>query len=299
MDAGEEGASSIDVLIADDDDMVTMLMEHMLGRIQRVRAVTTVGDGQEALDALTGPAPFHIALIDLAMPTLEGDECVQRLRAFERQHAQRRSTRVYAVTASGDEAEVRAMCLAAGFDDVFCKPVTFDQLNDVIAQYTPRPSAGASSSDASAAPLAPSSSAATTAALLAEPTSHSVLIVDDNELVVMLMEHMLQKSPQIRHHDAVGDGQAALEALTAGSVRYTLALVDLSMPVMDGYECTRRVREFERSSDAPRVRMIAVSASCDEPEVHAECLAAGFDGVIKKPLTFEQLQELLELGTAA
>ena len=99
----------------------------------------------------------------------------------------------------------------------------------------------------------------------------------------------------MQSHAIASDGAMALQMLSSDDAQYTVALVDLAMPVMDGNECIRRFREFELSSGKPRLRAVAVTASGDDPKSRAECLAAGFDDVMTKPLTLQQLQKLVAL----
>lgn len=64
------------------------------------------------------------------------------------------------------------------------------------------------------------------------------------------------------------------------------------MPVMDGYEATRRIREFERLGSRPRTPVIALTANAFSGDVE-RCLAAGMDAHLAKPYTIEQLRAVI------
>lgn len=82
----------------------------------------------------------------------------------------------------------------------------------------------------------------------------------------------------------------ANEAL--GALRYfapTIALVDLSMPVMDGHQFAQRIRVDYRDSD---LRLVALTG-LSQPENMSHSMAAGFDDHIVKPISIQQLSDLL------
>jgi len=69
-------------------------------------------------------------------------------------------------------------------------------------------------------------------------------------------------------------------------------LMDCQMPVMDGYEATRRMRESERLSGKPRMPVVALTANAFSSDVE-RCLAAGMDAHLAKPYTIEQLRNII------
>ncbi|MFZ5807284.1 MAG: ATP-binding protein [Verrucomicrobiota bacterium] len=94
--------------------------------------------------------------------------------------------------------------------------------------------------------------------------------------------------------DLVNNGQEALQAIQSQS--YDLALIDLSMPVMDGMEV---VREIHRLHECHRPRhMIAITAD-SSPEKHEECLANGFEDYLVKPIVLSSIRLLLKKITSS
>jgi CheY-like chemotaxis protein len=88
--------------------------------------------------------------------------------------------------------------------------------------------------------------------------------------------------------DVAADGQAALSAWESG--RYQLILMDCQMPVLDGYETTKKIRDNERPGE--RIPIIALTAHAMKGADN-ECLAAGMDDYLAKPIDKEQLQKTL------
>ena len=133
------------------------------------------------------------------------------------------------------------------------------------------------------------------------PKCVSVLVVDD-DLFLQTATATIVQACGVPHVQVASDGQEALSMLVNPENAFDLALIDLQMPIMDGFECVRRLREHERqrkqSSDVAararkRVRTVAVSANVDDPGVQAEAYSAGFDKTAPKPLKMASIQKLL------
>jgi PAS domain S-box-containing protein len=123
-------------------------------------------------------------------------------------------------------------------------------------------------------------------------SSARILLAEDNKVNQIVTVNMLRKLGY--HVDCAGDGTEVLEAHTARG--YELILMDCQMPVMDGLEASRRIRQMEVETGRPRVRIIALTAGAMDSD-HQACLAAGMDGYITKPVQLEQLKQAIEDGT--
>lgn len=88
--------------------------------------------------------------------------------------------------------------------------------------------------------------------------------------------------------DIVGDGVEALAALRRSS--YDVVLMDLWMPMLDGYATARRIRSELPRKQQPRIIAMTASDALDE---RARCLAAGMDDFLSKPFCIEELDGLL------
>jgi signal transduction histidine kinase/CheY-like chemotaxis protein len=116
-----------------------------------------------------------------------------------------------------------------------------------------------------------------------------VLVVEDNPVNALVATGMLERLG-LRWHLAQ-DGEQALAEL--GAKRFDLVLMDCQMPVLDGFEATRRWRALEAERKAaPRVPIIALTAfAVDGDDAH--CQAAGMDGYLAKPFTLQALADEL------
>jgi signal transduction histidine kinase/ActR/RegA family two-component response regulator len=122
----------------------------------------------------------------------------------------------------------------------------------------------------------------------AGPLQGRVLLVEDNiinQLVGTAMLETLGLEVAVAEH-----GGQALDRVADES--FSLVLMDCQMPVLDGFEATRRLRELERRRGAPRTPVIALTASAFNDDIE-RCLAAGMDAHLAKPFNLVQLRSIL------
>ena len=117
----------------------------------------------------------------------------------------------------------------------------------------------------------------------------SVLIVDDNAINRQVLE-MILDSVSVAHA-SVENGLQAVQAVAAHT--YDAVLMDLQMPVMDGFEATRRIRALEVERGAAPAKIIVVSANCMDEHVAAG-REAGADDHMPKPISAAALIGALE-----
>ena len=111
-----------------------------------------------------------------------------------------------------------------------------------------------------------------------------ILLVEDNKLNVMVAKAELKHAAPGATITVAENGQVALDLLDAND--FDLVLMDVQMPVMDGYEATRRIRALATSKS--RVPILAMTANVMEAEVQ-QCIDAGMDGFIPNPFKQEEL----------
>lgn len=112
-----------------------------------------------------------------------------------------------------------------------------------------------------------------------------ILVVEDSDVLRNMLARILFKLGVST--DTASDGLEAVEKASTGA--YDLILMDLAMPAMDGYEATRRIREHERHFELPRSVIVAVTAF----GTREQCLNAGMDDYVPKPVTTEQMRSVL------
>ena len=108
----------------------------------------------------------------------------------------------------------------------------------------------------------------------------NILLVEDCESNVLLIELYLKDFPCVL--DVADNGLVGLEKFM--ETRYDVVLMDIQMPVMDGYESTRRMREVERGDGRGRTPVIAITAHAFT-ENREKVLAAGCDRFMTKPVS--------------
>jgi CheY-like chemotaxis protein len=115
-----------------------------------------------------------------------------------------------------------------------------------------------------------------------------ILVIEDESIC----RTMTQKILKGRGHDVVEahDGKEALFNLQ--NEKFDIVFMDVKLPVMDGVEATRRIRNGEAGD--PKVPICALTALA-MPGDKEKCLAAGMDFYLSKPILFEELYSVLEI----
>ena len=116
----------------------------------------------------------------------------------------------------------------------------------------------------------------------------TVLLADDYDDARMILRRLLEMEG-CRVFEAA-DGSEAVELAARHSSELDLILMDLTMPVLDGYEATRRILAGEETRHIP---VVALSALC-ERDTKAKAIEAGCSDCLPKPLDFKVIEELLE-----
>jgi len=112
------------------------------------------------------------------------------------------------------------------------------------------------------------------------------LIVDDVSLNRQMIKAMLSSIEDLVVEEA-SDGKEAIDKFLEKPERFSLILMDIQMPVMDGLEATRVLRAMDLEY-AKKVPVIALTAATLESEIK-ECIAAGMNDFIAKPMTYDDL----------
>ena len=110
--------------------------------------------------------------------------------------------------------------------------------------------------------------------------SLSILLVEDSDTNSMLIELYLEHTP----HKLILAGNGVEGLVQFQSKPVDLVFMDIEMPVMDGFECTRRIREWERASGSQPVHIVALTAHALR-EVHEQALSAGCNTLLTKPIS--------------
>lgn len=127
-----------------------------------------------------------------------------------------------------------------------------------------------------------------------EPTgAHGrVLLAEDNDVNAIVGEHALKRlGVEVTRAET---GAAVVERMCTNGARPNLVLLDCQMPVMDGYEAARIIRDYERRNGLPAVPIVALTASVFQSD-REHCRDAGMDAFLAKPFSDDELRAVLTL----
>lgn len=135
--------------------------------------------------------------------------------------------------------------------------------------------------------------AAPEATPIPEQTPLHGLLVDDNRVNLRLLVTLMKKAKY--SHGEAENGQEALDKFKSCSSSddpFDFILMDIGMPVLNGMEATKLIREHEREHNLQPTKIIALTAWADT-KTQEEAMASGMDLFIPKPVKFKQLREIL------
>lgn len=115
-----------------------------------------------------------------------------------------------------------------------------------------------------------------------------ILLVEDYEPNILVATVILKNFGY--PHEVARNGQEAIDKFSSGN--YSLVLLDVQMPLMDGYETTRNIRKLEQAKGSSRVPIVAMTAHALKGD-REKCMESGMDDYIPKPFNPHQLQAIL------
>lgn len=274
--------SDLRVLIVDDNATNREILHHQLlaWKIEKGSA----SNGFEALEKLRAAAaagePYHLALLDMQMPEMDGLALTRAIKA----DPAIADVRLLILTSLGRRM-TKAELHSAGIDAYLIKPVKQSKLFDCLVDVV--------GSNSNHAILTPEEPALRPASGIMLPKAR-ILLAEDNAVNQKVAQAQLGKLGLSA--DVVANGREVLKALE--SVPYDLVLMDCQMPLMDGYEATKQIRKNETETAAlgkPRVRrhIIAMTANAMQGD-REKCIEAGMDDYISKPVRESDLRAALE-----
>ena len=213
--------------------------------------------------------PFHSYIIDWLMPQTDGVETVRGIRKVIGDDIP-----IIIMTAY-DWTDIEEEAGAAGVTAFCSKPLFMSDLRRVLAQAN----RSGKKRVALSKPIKPNFS------------GNRVLIVEDNELNREIADEIMKNNGF--ETELASDGSIAVEMVrNSAEGYYDLILMDIRMPVMDGYEAARTIRELPRK-DATEIPIIAMTANAFE-EDKKRALENGMNAHIAKPLDISVLLSTLD-----
>ncbi|WP_295579390.1 response regulator [uncultured Oscillibacter sp.] len=204
---------------------------------------------------------FDVCLIDWRMPDIDGIETTRRIRELVGPDA------TIIIMTAYDWSAIENRARAAGANAFLSKPIFASTLYNTLLSAT----------GICKVVMTPAQSAGLKRPELA---GRRVLLVEDNALNREIAVELLKMTDVAV--DCAENGQEALERFLANGMHYDLILMDVQMPVMDGYDATRAIRKSGHPR-AERIPIIAMTADAFREDV-ARAAAAGMDGHLAKPI---------------
>jgi CheY-like chemotaxis protein len=276
--------NNLNTLIVDDNATNRLILHEMLSG-WKARVAEAAG-GEEALERLRRAQeagdPYRLVLLDCRMPDMDGFQVAEAMKG------QRKMTNVTIMMLTsdgrgGDLARAKELGLAG----YLVKPVKRTELLTAISSTlsTPQPSRQESP-----------------AATVQTPTEAQrplyILLAEDAEDNRLLIQAYLKQTPH--RLDIAENGEIACGKFKVG--RYNLVLMDMQMPVLDGYDATRAIREWERANHRPPTPILALTAHAlqgdAEKSLKAGC-TAHLTKPIKKTALFAAISEHARVATKA
>ncbi|MGB0712201.1 MAG: response regulator [Gammaproteobacteria bacterium] len=239
-------------------------------------------NGQQAMTMMTD-GRYDAVLMDCQMPVMDGFQATRGLRE------QGRTLPIIAMTANAMAGD-REKCLAVGMDDYMAKPMKKSTLRDTLLKWLPKEPAGAPTEISPTTEQVGNSEPVSErdtgdpAANHGSPLRGRVLVVEDNPVNQAVACSMLRRMGV--DLEVAGDGVEAVKRAAGGD--YDLILMDCEMPIMNGFDATRALRE--QGARLPVIAMTAHAMTGDR----ARCLAAGMDDYISKPVNMKALRAVIE-----
>jgi two-component system sensor histidine kinase/response regulator len=262
------------VLIVDDNDSARRVLASMLERMGL--RPTAVASGEAALraaaQATRDRSAFELVLLDARMPDLDGFAVAERL--------------------VGDTALADSIVMMLPLDQLNADTARCHALG--VRRYLTKPIRAADLAESIAAVLRDThaeagADAGSGAALRAHDRRLRILLVEDNVVNQKIVTSLLERQGYFVH--VASDGAQAVERMSADPDGFDLVLMDIQMPVMDGFEATSGIRALE-GDQARHVPIVAITAHTRNAD-RERCLAAGMDAYIEKPIQADELYQVV------
>ena len=262
-----EQLQGLKVLVADDDTDTCLSVSSMLTEIG-MRSEWTVS-GKEAVirakHSMEIGDEFYAYIIDWLMPDMNGIETVRRIRRVIG------NSRPIIILTAYDWSDVEQEAREAGVTALCEKPLFMSQLRDLLANPVPEATE-------------PQKKKPT-------PRGKRILLVEDNELNQEIAQTILEDAGFVV--EAANNGAVAVQKMEQASPgQYDLILMDIQMPVMDGYEAAKRIRVLPDPAVAS-IPIVAMTANAFD-EDREKSYQAGMNGHLAKPVSAEALMEMVE-----
>ena len=259
------------VLVVDDNSNNRLILDQML-LIKNIKT-TSVESGEEALKLLNSGEKFDAILMDYHMPDMDGLETIRKIRENSRYIQEPQPTIL--MCSSSDSERMIKEAEELQVRQRLVKPVKMAELYELLAHIHEHEI---------------KEEAADSVNEIEEPSKAgiTILVADDNLINLILARTIIRRTFENARVIEVNNGLEALRYCEKN--RPDLILMDIQMPVLNGYEATQQIRHLNGEQHIP---IIALTAGNVKDELE-RCIAAGMDDLITKPFVEETIAVVLQ-----
>ena len=275
LDAARVDLAGMRILVVDDIAVNRMILREAL--TSRGVLVSCVASGQAALDeidlAAAGGNPYRVMLLDCRMPGMDGIEVARQIR---RRGLGPQGRPIILMLTSDDLSATMARARQVGIEIFMVKPIKRADLFAALGRAL-------GADDASSQLISPAERDGVHSTSRSDASDEMrplrILLADDSRDNRLLVQAYFKKTPYFI--DEAEDGAAAVEKFKTGI--YDLVLMDIEMPIMDGYSATRAIRAIEKETGRRPIPIIALTASVLADALE-KTIEAGCDAYVVKPV---------------
>ncbi len=266
----DQAFTGVEILLVDDNSDNRAIVAGLLSA--QGANVTQASSATQALDELRRAdrreSRFEIIVLDSRMPVMSGFDLAKQIMSAPAR------PQIVMMLGTDDLSSKLVRLRGIGVDNYIVKPVRHADLIRAVAQAHAKMPVGPQVETLASNAIAPLPDPSTA---LDRPLH--ILIVDDSHDNRALIEAYLKKTPY--RLENAENGQQAIDKFIAD--RFDLVLMDIQMPIVDGYEATRAIRGWERDHGRRRTPVVALTASALE-DAADRTTAAGCDAHVTKPV---------------
>ena len=276
-----QSLDQLHILVIDDNKTNCMILENYIHNWGgRSSVCHSAKEGLQRLVAATSghssQSPYDILLLDMQMPDLTGEDVAREVR----KHAGLQDLKIILLSSAMLDADMKKSDM---YDLMINKPIRQSQLYNAIATVHNQ-----SLLDTQMSMQLPTEKRQPVQHNETADLSGKILFVDDSKLNQYVGKEYLGKLGL--DFEMAVNGQEALELRKEH--HFELILMDCQMPVMDGYEATRQIRQYEANNSLDPVIIVALTANAMQGD-REKCLQTGMNDYLAKPYTVEELQQTL------
>ncbi|CAM3664622.1 PAS domain S-box protein [Mucilaginibacter galii] len=258
-------------LIVDDNENNRLILRQML-KLKNIE-VEEASNGFEALQLLAKQNHYDVILMDYHMPYMDGIETIKKIR--ESFAASPEQLPLVLLHSSSDDEKIQQACEELSINQRLVKPVKMEDLFDSLYRLNKVQVTGEKDDKTQSEPFRINSPAL------------SILVVEDNMVNMLLAKTIISRiAPDALLLEAENGEEALLLYEKAD-----LILMDIQMPVMNGYEATKAIRMKETDCHVPIIALTAGNVKGEKEK----CLEAGMDDFVTKPFVEESIIHLFKV----